>query len=733
MKALSLDRNYIVFCALFTAAGALALILPVSVILRASLAAAYFIGNGWLIGDRFMPGEGAFWKAFLGSMLFSSLLILAGSAVYFIFNLGLAMTAVTVILVPAALLLAVGRFRVETSVVLNGSDGAREDGDGTHIATRIAGIVVALALAALAVYAYGLLDGAATDISVRSPWDSVPRMFFIALFLLAAAASAAAIGRISGAATLVPLVGLSLLATIVAIEVYSVGFGFDPFIHQATERHIFEFGQMTPKPFYYLGQYAFVTILARMVGGQVALIDTWLAPIVFSLAPLVAYWSLRRSFSWPPAVAAGASTILLALPLSSFVMTTPQGLANALLLMTAFVCLAFAVTRAVPGWAPVAMALATAVIHPLAGVPLLMFVFLTLYLEAYEGPLRRLPGLARWAVFVKLVLVASVALPLMFLANSLVSGVGVTFDTETVRAPTEIFAELRSPDIETRQFSAVLDFVYSWRSVRWSALALAGLAGIVLLALGGTMRDSKKRAAVAFGAGAFAFLANFLLLKVWVEFPFLIEYERANFADRLAELTLFVLAPVALYAFGRLLLRIRKCGFPSLAAGLIVLVAAVTVSSVYLAYPRRDKYESSRGWSTSASDVEAVRLIDQDADGEDYVVLANQSVSAAAVREFGFVKYYRSLDAAYPEDVFLYPIPTGGRLYSIFLDMNDAKGTRAVAERAMDLTGADTAYFIVNHYWWSAQSITINAKQEADAWWEVNEKDWVFKYERRGD
>ena len=156
----------------------------------------------------------------------------------------------------------------------------------------------------------------------------------------------------------------------------------------------------------------------------------------------------------------------------------------------------------------------------------------------------------------------------------------MVFDAESVRAPATIIEELKRPEIETRQFSAMLDFVYSWRSVRWLTIVLAGLAGIALLFVGRSVRDPKRRTAIVFGAGALAFIVNFVLLKVWVKFPFLIEYERANFADRMAELTLFILAPVALYAFGKLLLRIRRSGYPMLNVGLVALIAALTALCV---------------------------------------------------------------------------------------------------------------------------------------------------------
>ncbi len=728
------NNKYILFAAVFTAVGTIAVFLPASLWLRIFLVTLYFIGNGYVIGRITLAEERLAIRALIGFLMHVAALMIVGSAVYLFYRLNLAATAAVIILAPLLTILTmrlnnwlISRNTVSLNAIKTQPETEKNNYENV---LAIIGVILSIAFFAFAVYGLGLLDGATTELSIRSPWDYVPRLFFIVIFAVAAGTFAMSAGRLAGAATLLPLAGLSVLTTSVAATVYAIGFGFDPFIHQATENHIFTYGEMTPKPPYYLGQYAFITVLARMTGGHVNLIDTWLVPLAFALVIPVAYWSLRRSFNWDSPLAAAACIPLLALPLSSFVMTTPQGLANTLLLITTFMLMVSATTDRIRRLVPAMLAVATITIHPLAGVPLLLFVAMVAYLRA-SNRLRNHPEI-RWAFFMKLTIVTCIALPVMFIVNSRLSDTGVTLDQDTIRTPAAIMEQLKNPELETRLFSAALDFVYFWRTSRTAIWATLAAVGVALLWFAGRRKenDLMYEAAIAFGAGAIAFFVNYVLLRAWVRFPFLIDYERTNYADRIADLALFIAAPLALYAVGRFIQRMRKYGFPTLTAAMILLVAAIIVANTYIAYPRRDRYESSRGWSTSASDVKAVQTIDNDSSDENYVVLANQSVSAAAIRELGFKKYYESNDEENLEPVFFYPIPTGGPLYEIFLDANEQSGATEAIQEAMNLVGVDVAYYVVNHYWWQAQQIVIKAKKEADSWWEIDDKVWVFKYSK---
>ncbi|OIO52596.1 hypothetical protein COY93_03740 [Candidatus Uhrbacteria bacterium CG_4_10_14_0_8_um_filter_58_22] len=729
------NKKYSFFAVIFTAAGLLSLLLPLPLGARILLTVIYFVGLGATVGWKSLPQETALWRTLLGTLLHLSLTMVLGSLVYLLHDLSASSVFLVILVAPALTTLLTGRRRTEgLTIALAGEKPTEKKAKQrrwSKVMLTVIGALVAVALLALVAYGFGLLSGVATDLSIRSPWDNVPRLFFIVVFMIASGSFALSFGRFSGAPTLPLVMGLSALATTVAISVYSIGFGFDPFIHQATELHIFSFGEMLPKPPYYLGQYALVTMLARMVGGQVVNIDRWLVPFAFALSFPLAYWSLRRSFNWSSHTAAGATLGLLLLPLAPFVLTTPQGLADVFALLTVLTCLPMAVSKSVPNRYPAVLAAATAVIHPLAGVPLFLFVATLSYLDVSDGLLRRLPKL-RWTIFIKLVLLTAVSLPLLFLLNSALSGTDVTLDREMLSAPAAIIEVLKAPDLVTRRFSAALDFVYGWRTSRTTALGLAGLTGLILLWLAGRRTDSrrKRETAIAFTAGAIAFLINFVLLRLWVQFPFLISYERTSYADRLADLTLIVLTPMLLYALGRLIIRIRRHGFPTMALGLTLLLAATVTANVYLAYPRRDRYEDSRGWSTSGADVQAVQSIDERADGADYVVLSDQSVSAAAIRELGFKRYFDSKDPNVSDQIFFYPIPTGGPLYQIFLKANMDFGRRATVLQALNLTGTDTAFYVVDHYWWQAQQIILNAQREADSWWTEDDRVWVFEYDR---
>jgi hypothetical protein len=213
---------------------------------------------------------------------------------------------------------------------------------------------------------------------------------------------------------------------------------------------------------------------------------------------------------------------------------------------------------------------------------------------------------------------------------------------------------------------------------------------------------------------------NYLLLSTAVDFSFLIDYERQNYADRLLPLIAIALAPLVILAVAAILRRVRVAPILTRVFA-VVLLAACWTAAWYMAYPRNDAFEVGHGINVSQSDINTVYEIDRVADGVPYAVLANQSVSAAAVRSLGFAHYYG--------DQFFYPIPTGGALYQVFLDMNDHP-TRETVQKAFDLLPVQSVFFVVNKYWWQSDRIIETAKGTADSWFAVdNGAVTVFRYD----
>ena len=149
------------------------------------------------------------------------------------------------------------------------------------------------------------------------------------------------------------------------------------------------------------------------------------------------------------------------------------------------------------------------------------------------------------------------------------------------------------------------------------------------------------------------------------------------------------------------------------------LLCSIPTALAYNALPRHDALLIGHGWSVSASDIEAVRFIHNDAGSIPYVVLANQSVSAAAVSELGFKRY--------AGDIFFYPIPTGGPLYTIFLDIANAKRIQDNVQDAAKLAEAKIVYVVIDDYWWNAESVNDALSIEASDQWTIGSVK-IFKF-----
>ena len=71
------------------------------------------------------------------------------------------------------------------------------------------------------------------------------------------------------------------------------------------------------------------------------------------------------------------------------------------------------------------------------------------------------------------------------------------------------------------------------------------------------------------------------------------------------------------------------------------------------------------------------------------------------MRQSGFKKYFH-------DEIFYYPIPTGGKLYPFYLEMLEQPSHETMA-KAMDFVGVDRAYFVIDDYWWAADKIADEA------------------------
>jgi len=553
----------------------------------------------------------------------------------------------------------------------------------------------------------------ATSDALLTPWTVLPPGTIPAIVI---AWLSVYLGiRLTGSRGLALVQSLFALATTTAIVplLYTLGYGFDGFLHIATERLILATGTLTPKPFYYIGQYVFTTWVARTANLPIELVDRWLVPAATALLlPLAVF------LSTPKGKKPWAAFFLFLIPLAAFITTTPQSFAYLLGLTALLLCRGVA-SRDIHPLAPITLACWSLAVHPLAGLPIILIVLALLCLTPTESLLRaRLGG----TVSIILVVASATAIPLAFYVLSLHGSTPITWNLGSIftTAPWQMLFTTLSPWLGNR-------FVV-WPA--WATLVSMALPVLLIAAavadLASHEAESRKTTGVLLAAAMLLFVAG-ALLKSAGDFAFLIDYERGNYADRLNVLALFCLIPAALPSLERLLKKTETAS-PLLAAGVLGSILAIAAANSYNALPRNDALVTGHGWTVGQSDLAAVKSIDRDAGNKPYTVLANQSVSAAAVAQLGFKRYNG--------ETFFYPIPTGGALYDEYLKMTYQEPSRDTAADAAKLGGTTLLYVVVNDYWWNAENLAESIGNIANGNWTIGDTtqglghvDYVFKFD----
>ncbi len=664
------------------------------------LALSLVFGN--LAGRLFAPTWAPIERFFTGLGLLGSWIILSGAVWIY---LGLYdRAAVGILTLSFGLLLLVGK---------NPSPPIEETTAETRINLR--GFFLGLGFVFLLVTLFRLLIRAATIESIRSPWEVLPWSFFLLLFL--AILILILLQRNQGSESSF-WAGLALIFLLFALTffVYPIGYGFDPYVHVAAENHLAEVGLINPKPFSALGQYALVIFLHQTTGAPVFLIDRLLLPFLLSFCFL---WAARRAFrvglNLQNSEANLATLLLLLLPFNQWIVTTPQGLGNAL----TFFALALIIERGFrPSLAALLASLASLAVHPLSGLPVLFLFYFTLA--------RRLlgwfPARLRWFFYLTISAGLTAVFPFLFYVFGALGGLNLL--------PTVVWPETKEklillferviPSLPTR-FNFWSDLVYLYeRNLPFLVILTAVLMLIIW--------RKQKKSFWLLPLTALITLINALFLFLFIRFSYLPPIEQTGYAERLAEVGFLFLWPLVLAAAAKIIQFGQRLGL-FLRLGLWSLMAGLAVINIYLSFPHYDVYTMEHGWSVSASDLAAVYFIESDGQNEPYLVLANQAVAAAALREFGFKKYFPLEVNGQKIEAFYYSIPTGGPLYQYFHQASYGAPIRQTIQAAMERLGVQRGYFVINQYWSRSNKLIERAKDEADDWQEFGSgRVLVFKF-----
>lgn len=668
----------------------------------------YLIFFGFYFGQIILPKEKNFWKRFFGIIGIISLFILIQSIIYWFYKIDKSTISFTLILIPILISLQKTHAEDPFAGVENIIDPKLYEQVKSYLSTKMLGIIVfALDLVLFSL----LLNRRYTD-TLISPWTIFGPKFFILFFFTTFLLLYISQKAKKNAGNLFLIIFHFTLIFTVSLIVFKLGFGFDPFIHQATEKYISLNGLIVPKNPYYIGQYILVVAGHFLTNLSIHSLDKSLVPL---FSGIILVLSIYFPFSKKDNTEKNLLPSIIMIPFimfPAFTISTPNNLALLFSLILTFwifyeenhqtkETLIFGFL----------IALTTCVIHPLLGLPIFIIYLMHSIIKIIKK--NNLILLSLYSLFLILIT------PLAFFLNSLRAGEKLFLKNplENISSFFSIFAHPHWILIERGEW---------WQKILYYYRDCIKPLAIIMIIIGiyFAWRKWKKSTFTFYFITIISLFISAFLISTTIKFVDVISYEQTAYGKRLLDLTLIFSLPFFIIFWQQIfdLIRKRKTWrFP------ITLLLAILISiSFYFTYPTRDNVSLHTGYNVRQADITAVHFIDKlNNHKKNYIVLSNQLISVTALQEFGFVKY---LNTAVGEQYF-YSIPTGGPLYQYFRKMVYEKPLKKWMLEAMNFANVNKAYFVHTDYWAPAATIRDEAKKEADHWWELEGgRVWVFEY-----
>ncbi|QQG52568.1 MAG: hypothetical protein HY931_04605 [Candidatus Falkowbacteria bacterium] len=641
-----------------------------------------------------------------------ALLIFFSAVIYYFYQLNFGAVIITIILSIVSLIF-LNKYRILSSS--HDSDLIKE----TTVKQQKISKTAIIYLIILAAAAWELIQGRSGR-PLISPWEVVSSHFFwfyalSSLTLIVLLVDA----KLARKTKLILVAAHYFLSLAIATIVYKVGYGFDPFIHQAAMETINQAGFISPKTPYYLGEYGFIIIIHKILGISIYALNKFLVPLAAAcLLPPVVYQLfkfLNPSDEKNDSVNFLGTLIVLTLSLPLFIVSTPQNFSYIFVI----IAVANGLTSRRKAEALI-FSLAAAAIHPLSGIPVLIWSTWLIF-KTHFSKLR-----VKYQKIISALILSggAVILPLALFIISGGKMANLKFNLTILETTLQDIFKLGAAGQENWLLNLSYFIFYNYRLL----IAVLITAGIALFyQKNQTQLSENKKHAIRGILSINSSLILAFIFSTQINFEQIIAYEQSGYSKRILNIIIIFFLPFIALAISWLIGKINFQKEKLLKFIWLTLGTAFMVISLYLAYPRFDKYFNSRGYSTSIFDLEAVQKIEAETE-QPYIVLANQQVSAGALKLLGFNHYFKT---AKGEDIYFYPIPTGGTLYQYFLDMVYKNPSRKTMLDAMDMAGTNEAYLIINKYWNESGKIIAAAKLSADSWSLIgNNEIFIFKYTR---
>ena len=544
---------------------------------------------------------------------------------------------------------------------------------------------------------------------IRSPWELLHYKFWF-LFTLSNILLIFSIINKKTIKSLALITFHFLLLSSIGIILYTLGYGYDSFIHEATLNIIKETGTIQPKLLMYLGQYGLSFFFHSASQVDLGIVNKVLLPILFSLIwPTSIYYGLRHGFNWTKKASYLSTLWSLFIGFNFAIMTTPQSLSY--LIFAFFIFILPEINRKkIHLHFVYFITLFTLTIHPLSGIPLFFFSIILTILRIKKHKI------VKSILFSITIFFSAISLPLLFAFYQFKQGIEITKIFSL-----NIWPLISLPNINLHQtYSFPLDIIHNiGNNIIW-IYTLCILISILII-----LRENKyifyKRYFIFTGI----LIINYFITKIFISFNLQISYDKTDYLNRIVYLITLTTLPFFLrFIYIIFKTTIIKNNDKLKNIFLLITTIFIIIIGTYFSYPVYDKHKNSKSFNVTSTDIKTVQAIEEDSNNTPYIVLANQMVGAASINQYNFKHYYNNN--------FYYSMPLGiDNIYTHYLNMIEINANKEEALKAMDKAQVNKLYFVVNNYWHSAKQSIKQAKNSSDSYFLIdNGVNHVFVYNK---
>lgn len=690
----------------------------------------YAIWIAYCLCEIFFGNQELLEKIILGLLIEIFIVIITGSTFFYLYKLNDLFFIAIILGFPVLIFFMQCKNETNTCNTPCKSNFSTENPIFTHCKQRVIifwTLILVYLIATLTLFY--ILISHATSLPIKTTWEVMPKYFFVLFFVDTISLIAILLNKNRVKKNNYKLIFISIYLFLffsVAYFIYKLGYGFDSFIHRATLNFILKTGTITPKPFYYIGEYSIIFYLSKLIGANVNILEKILVPFLTAIfLPATLNYYLNKKTNNSCRFNCLIILSLFLIPFNFLIFTTPQNLANLFLIILIIFALNYSPKEKKTAIFLILNALSIFCIHPISGIPAFLFLILFfLWGETTFNYETNTQKKTQNTIYIKLFFLIAcfglITFPVSWLINSAISPqTAITINPNILNNFVLYLQNLKLLSLHnTGQFKIILNIIYFF----YFNLPIIFIL-IFIFSVKKICQEKKIKEYVPYLILFLILFFNYLFLKIIINFKFLINYEQNNYTNRVLGIAYLFLMPFLLNFINNFWQKIQLKKIKT-QYFVIIALSICLCASLYLTYPRNDNFSASHGYNTSKYDIMAVNYIDKDSK-EDFIVLSNQQVSAAALQEFGFKKYFNANN----DQLFYYSIPTGGALYQYYLEMANKKPTKEIMKNAMKLVGVKESYFVINKYWWrSGQTIDL-AKLVADEYAAIGNGDiYIFKF-----